>query len=438
MTIQNSEHWWMPFTNHRLFRENPRFFTRADGCFLYTDDNRDILDITACLWCMNLGHRRERVAEAVHKQLLELDYSLAFQFGHPGALQFSERICAYTPDGVDKVFYSNDGSGAVDTALKIATSYWRARGQAGKNRFVSRFDAYHGINIGGTSLQGLPNNRKGFPTLENIDFLPTLLDIDNNAFTRGLPQQGVEKADALLEIIRLRGAETIAAVIIEPVVGAGGVIPPPQGYLQRLRDICNQHDILLICDEVVTGFGRVGAAFASNRFEITPDMMTCAKGISGGFIPLGATFCKNEIFTTIIDAAPANTVEFFHGTTYSAHPAAIAAASACLDIYEEENLFTRAKGDIGEYWENTLHSLKDIPQLIDIRNIGLLGAITFAPQPERFPNGIGPTVHQQCFRNGLLCRGVGNHMVMSPPLIISEQEIDLFVERLRRSINEVL
>lgn len=439
MTNQALQHWWLPFTNNRSYFENPRQFSHAKGSFLYTDDNREILDITASLWCMNLGHGNERIAEAIKQQLLTLDYSLPFNFGHAGAFDYARRITKHCPSGINKVFYTNDGSGAVDTAMKMATQYWRSRGQGQKTRFVSRLGGYHGINIGGTSLQGLPNNRKGFPALEQVDFLPHPWDVTRNAFSRGLPEHGgSEQADALLAIINNRGADNIAAVIVEPIAGAGGMFPSPKGYLERLREICDTHNILLIFDEVVTGFGRTGSAFACTEFGVTPDLFTSAKGISAGSIPLGAVFAGQHIYDSIVENANASMPEFMHGTTYSGHPVAIAAALACLDIYEEQNLFKASGNALLQHWEDSLHSLRDNnPSLIDIRNYGLLGAITFADDP-RYPDGVGLAVHKAAFNNGLLCRPIVNHMVMSPPLTISRQEIDLFIQRLQQSIDEVL
>ena len=438
MSETNLENWWQPFTNVRGFRQNPRLIERAEGCFLYTPDGREILDITAGLWCANLGHGRQEVADAVHKQLMQMDFCPPFQFGSPVTFEFAQKLVEYAPEGLNRVFFTNSGSESVDTAMKIATHYQRARGKAGKTRFISRERGYHGVNVGSTSLQGIPNNRKGFPTLDAVDFLPDMLDIPNNAFSRGLPETGVEKAEALEKIIVSRGAENICAVIVEPVVGAGGMVPPPKAYLEKLRQICDQFDILLIFDEVVTGYGRTGSAFAAIEFGVTPDLMTTAKAINGGTVPMGGVFIKEEIQQTIFDAAPGGMPEIFHGNTYAGSPVAAAAGLAAFEIYEREGLLTRASGPIGQYWEDALHSLRDIPHLIDIRNYGLLGAITFAPNTDKYPTGVGVPVHNKCFENGLLCRAVADNMVMSPPLTISEQEIDLFIERLRQSIADVL
>lgn len=438
MTEINIDHWWQPFTNVRGFRQNPRLIERASGCFVYTPDGREVLDITAGLWCVNLGHGRREIADAVHRQLLEMDFAPPFQFGVPVTFRFAEKLVQYAPPGLNRVFLANSGSEAVDTAMKIAYAYQRARGKASKERFVSRERGYHGVNVGSTSLQGIANNRKGFPTIETVDLLPDPLDITANAFSRGLPEAGADKADALKKIIALRGAENICAVVVEPIVGAGGMVPPPVGYLQRLRATCDEHDILLIFDEVVTGFGRTGAAFAAIALGVTPDIITAAKAINGGTVPMGGVFVKEAIQQAIFDAAPAGVPEIFHGNTYAGAPVAAAAGLAAFEIYEREGLMTRAAGPIGQYWEEALHGLRDIPHLIDIRNYGLLGAITFAPDPAKYPTGVGVPVHNRCFENGLLCRAVGDNMVMSPPLVISEREIDLFVELLRKSIADVL
>jgi beta-alanine--pyruvate transaminase len=438
MTDLNLDHWWQPFTNVRAFRKNPRMFTRAEGCFLYTDDGRDVLDITAGLWCVGLGHSRKEIADAVHKQLMELDYAPGFQFGNPTTFRFAEKLASHAPAELSRVFFTNSGSESVDTALKIAHHYQIACGKPDKHRMISRQRGYHGINVGGTSLQGLPNNRKGFPVLGGVDFLNDTLDIEHSAFSRGLPEMGSDKADHLAEIIAERGAENVSAVIVEPIVGAGGMVPPPAGYLQRLREICDETGVLLIFDEVVTGFGRTGNCFASQTFGVVPDIMTTAKAINGGTIPMGAVFVRPEIQDAIFAAAPTTMPELMHGNTYSGSPVAAAAGLAAFDIFEREGLLKRAGGPIGSYFEAALHGLRDIDHIIDIRNFGLLGAVTFKSDAERFPGGVGVAVHNKCFENGLLARGVADGMVMSPPLTISEAEIDLFIERYVKSIIEVL
>ncbi|MEX2525439.1 MAG: aminotransferase class III-fold pyridoxal phosphate-dependent enzyme [Gammaproteobacteria bacterium] len=439
MNPENIEYWWQPFTNVRAFRDNPRIFNRAEGSFLYTTDGRDVLDITAGLWCVSLGHGRQEVADAVAKQMMQLDYALPFQFGNDVTFRFAERLIKHAPEGMNRVFFTNSGSESVDTAVKLAYLYERARGNGSKTRFISRERAYHGINLGGTSLQGIPNNRRGFPVYEQVDFLPDMLDIERNAFSRGMPKHGTDRMEeAFKRIINQRGAENICAVIVEPCVGAGGMVIPPEGYLQRLRELCNEHNILLIFDEVVTGFGRTGSCFASQEFGVIPDIMTTAKAINGGTVPMGGVFLKQEIQDTILNAAPGGGPEFVHGNTYAGNPVSAAAGLAAMDIYEREGLFTRASGAIGQYWEDALHGLKDQPGIIDVRNYGLLGAITFAPDPDRFPAGVGMAVHGKSYENGLLCRAVADNMVMSPPLTISEGEINLFIDRLTKSIREVL
>ncbi|MEH6583318.1 MAG: aminotransferase class III-fold pyridoxal phosphate-dependent enzyme [Halioglobus sp.] len=437
MTKLNLENWWQPFTNVRAFQENPRMFSRAEGCFLYNEAGQDILDITAGLWCCNIGHGRKSVADAVHTQLMALDFAPPFQFGTTPAFEFAQRLMEHTPDGINRVFFTNSGSEAVDTALKIAHLYQHARGKGSKQRFISREQGYHGVNVGGTSMQGLPTNRHGFPVLEQVDFLPGMLDIPNNAFSRGCPANGTESMVAAFEkIIALRGADSICAVIVEPISGAGGMVPPPVGYLQRLRELCDENDILLIFDEVITGFGRTGSAFAANEFGVTPDLMTSAKAINGGTVPMGGVFVKDSIQQTIFDNTPTNVPEFFHGNTYAGAPVAAAAGLAALDIYEAEGLFSCGSGEKGKYWEDALHGLQDLSQVIDIRNYGMLGAVSF--DPGSLPaKALGAKIHQRCYENGLLCRAVGDHMVMSPPLSISHEEIDLFIARFRQSVTEV-
>lgn len=436
MSDLNLQNWWQPFTNVRAFQDNPRIFTRAEGVFLYNEAGQDILDITAGLWCCNIGHGRKSVADAVHAQLMQIDFAPHFQFGTPPAFEFAERLMKHTPEGVNRVFFTNSGSEAVDTALKIAHLYQHTRGKGSKSRFISREQGYHGVNIGGTSMQGLPTNRHGFPVLEQVDFLPGMLDIENNAFSRGSPAHGTDAmAKAFEKIIAMRGADSICAVIIEPISGAGGMVPPPVGYLKKIRQLCDEHDILLIFDEVITGFGRTGSAFAAIEFDVIPDLITSAKAINGGTVPMGGVFVKDEIQQSIFDHTPTSVPEFFHGNTYAGSPVAAAAGLASLDIYEEEGLFTCASGEKGKYWENALHSLRDLPQVIDIRNYGLLGAVSFDPG-DLPAKALGAKIHQRCLDNGLLCRAVGDNMVMSPPLSISLEEIDLFISRFRKSVKE--
>lgn len=433
---QQLESLWLPFTANTNFKANPRIFNRAEGMYLYTDDGRDILDGTACLWCVNVGHGRKEVVEAVSNQLATMDFAPSFQFGHDVGFEFANRLIQYTPPGMNKVFFTNSGSESVDTALKIAIAYQNARGKTGKTRFVSRVNSYHGVNWGGTSLAGIPGNKKGYPSLLEVDLIPDTKDLERNAFSRGLGEHGgVERANELEKVIAERGADSIAAVIVEPIAGAGGVIIPAKGYLQRLREICDAHDILLIFDEVITGFGRTGSPFAATEFDVIPDIMTTAKGITAATVPMGGVFVQDKVYQTITESADGG-IEFAHGYTYSAHPVACAAGNAVLDIYEKENLFTRAGGEIGQYWEDGLHSLKGLPNVIDIRNYGLLGAIEFQPD-DRYPNGIFFDMLKTGFENGVLLRGIGNSLAVSPPLIIEKPEIDRLVEGIAKTINQV-
>ncbi|MRI34848.1 aspartate aminotransferase family protein [Endozoicomonas sp. OPT23] len=426
---------WMPFTANRDFKANPRIINRAEGMHLYGDDGRQLLDATAGLWCVNAGHGRKEIGEAMSRQVAELDYTSPFNFGHDIGFEFAERLVEFTPKGLDKVFFTNSGSEAVETALKIALAYQQARGHKGKFKMIGRELGYHGVNFGGISVGGLTPNRKGFGPLLPVDHLDHTLDVATSAFSKGLPEDGVEKAEQLARLISFHGADSIAAVIVEPVAGAGGVIMPPKGYLRRLRDICDQHDILLIFDEVITGWGRLGANFAADTFDVQPDLMTSAKGITSGIVPLGAVFAKTEIYNTINDAAADGAVEFYHGYTYSAHPVACAAGLATLDIYEKEGLLTRGSGEIGAYWQDALHSLKDHSSIVDVRNYGLIGAVQFAEQSHGKP--IGFDILKQCYDKGVMVRSMGNTIALSPPLIIEKQHIDQIVDCLSEVAKDI-
>ncbi len=427
---------WMPFTPNRSFKANPRIVSRTEGVYCYTDKGQQILDATAGLWCVNAGHGRKEIAEAIGKQALELDYTSPFSFGHDIGFEFAERLIKHTPDPLNKVFFANSGSEAVESALKIALAYQSARGKHGKFKLIGREMAYHGVNFGGISVGGLTPNRKGFGPLLQVDHLPHTLDIEKNAFSRGLPEHDLEGAEALEELIKFHDASSIAAVIIEPVSGAGGVIMPPKGYLKRLREICTAHDILLIFDEVITGWGRLGSAFAATEFDVVPDMIVSAKGITNGIVPLGAVFVADAIHDTIMDAAPEGGVEFYHGYTYSANPVACAAGLATLDIYEQEGLLERASGEIGQYWEDALHSLQDLEQVIDVRNYGLIGAVQFA-QPDGTATPIGGAMQLKCYELGVMIRAMGNIIAFSPPLTIQPEEIDQLVAAIRAAVAEL-
>lgn len=427
-TNKRYDAFWMPFTANRDFKANPRIINRAEGMYCYSDQNTQLLDATAGLWCVNAGHGRKEIGEAMAKQVTELDYSSPFNFGHDIGFEFAERLVKYTPPGIDKVFFTNSGSEAVETALKIALAYQQAKGNTGKFKLIGRELGYHGVNFGGISVGGLTPNRRGFGPLLQTDHLEHTLDIEHNAFSRGLPEYGVEKAQQLERLIQLHGAESVAAVIVEPIAGAGGVILPPKGYLRQLREICDRHDVVLIFDEVITGWGRLGSPFAAEEFDVIPDLITSAKGITSGVVPLGAVFAKNEIYHTVVNHAPEGSVEFFHGYTYSGHPVACAAGLATLDIYEREGLLTRASGEIGQYFEQGLHSLKGIESIIDIRNYGLIGAVQFAEATHGKP--IGFDILKRCYAKGVMVRSMGNTIALSPPLIIEKQHIDVIVDTL--------
>ena len=413
---------WMPFTANRQFRDTPRLLASAEGMYYRDVDGRQVLDGTAGLWCCNAGHARPRIVEAVARQVATLDFAPNFQMGSPLPFVLAERLKAIAPRPLDHVFYTNSGSESVDTALKIAIAYHRTRGEGQRVRLIGREKAYHGVGFGGISVGGLPNNRKWFGTgLPGVDHLRHTLDIGRNAFSRGLPEHGVELAEDLERLVQLHDASTIAAVIIEPIAGSAGVILPPPGYLQRIRELCTRHGILLIFDEVITGFGRVGAPFAAQRFGVVPDMMTTAKGLTSGCVPMGAVFASTGIHDAFMQG-PDNAIDLFHGYTYTGHPLACAAALATLDTYEEEGLLTRAR-ELEQYWEDGLHALRDRPNVIDIRNYGLIGAVELAPQPGA-PGARGYQVLERAFRKGLLVRVTGDTVALSPPLIVERRHID--------------
>jgi len=418
---QDLEAFWMPFTANRQFKASPRLLAKAEGMHYWTADGRKILDGVAGLWCVNAGHGRREIAEAVHRQLTTLDYAPPFQMGHPAAFELANRLVRLTP-GFDHVFFTNSGSESVDTALKIALAYHRARGEGQRQRLIGRERAYHGAGFGGTAVGGMVNNRKAFGLMLNgVDHLPHTLDLEHNAFSRGLPAWGVHLAEALERLVALHDASTIAAVIVEPIAGSAGVLLPPQGYLRRLREICDRLGILLIFDEVITGFGRLGAAFATQEFGVLPDLITAAKGITNGCVPMGAVFARKSIYDVFMQG-PENAIELFHGYTYSAHPVACAAALATLYLYQHEGLFTRAR-ELSRYWEDALHSLKGLPHVVDLRNYGLIGAIEFAPAPGR-ANTRAFEVFLKCFERGVLTRVSGDVLALSPPLIIEKGHID--------------
>ncbi len=416
---------WMPFTANRQFKKNPRMFVAARDMHYTTSDGRQVLDGTAGLWCCNAGHCRPKIVEAIQRQAAELDYAPAFQMGHPVAFELANRIIDIAPKGIEHVFYTNSGSESVETALKLAIAYHRARGEGTRTRLIGRERGYHGVNFGGISVGGIVNNRKFFGTLlAGVDHLPHTHLPAQNAFTKGQPEHGAHLADDLERIVALHGAETIAAVIVEPMAGSTGVLMPPKGYLEKLRAITKKHGILLIFDEVITGFGRLGSAFAAQHFDVIPDMMTTAKGLTNGVIPMGAVLTTAEIHDAFMQG-PENLIELFHGYTYSGNPIAAACGIATLEVYKEEGLFERAR-DLEGYWQDAIHSLRDHPHVIDIRNMGLIGAVELEGIPGE-PTKRAFSAFLKAYEKGILIRTTGDIIAMSPPLIISKSEIDQLI-----------
>jgi beta-alanine--pyruvate transaminase len=427
--------YWMPFTPNRAFKADPRMIVRAEGMHYYTPDGRAILDGTSGLWCCAAGHGQKRIVQAIQRAAGELDYATSFNLGHPTAFEFANRLTGILPDGMDRIMFTNSGSESVDTSLKIALAYQKARGRPGKYRLIGRERGYHGVNFGGISVGGIPRNRMGFgPMLAGVDHLPHTHDIARNAFSRGQPKHGVEFADALDRLAQLHDASTIAAVIVEPVAGSTGVLIPPQGYLQRLREVCTKHDVLLIFDEVITGFGRLGAPFAAQYFDVKPDIITMAKAITNASVPMGAVAARREIYDTIL-ANSETPIELFHGYTYSGHPLACAAGIAALDTYREDGLFERA-AELAPYWEDALHSLKGAPHVIDIRNLGLLGGIELEPRPGAATQR-ALEVFRAAFDKGVLIRVTGDIIALSPPLIVEKTQIDQIVNVIRSALKTV-
>jgi beta-alanine--pyruvate transaminase len=426
--MTNLEPYWMPFTANRQFKANPRMLVGAKDMYFTTDDNRSILDGTAGLWCVNAGHCRDKIVKAIAEQVSHLDYAPPFQMGHPGAFELAERLVKMNSGNFSHVFFTNSGSESVETALKIAIAYHRVKGEGTRQRLIGRERGYHGVGFGGISVGGISPNRKFFGSLLNgVDHLPHTHNLEKNAFTRGQPEWGGHLADELERIVTLHDASTIAAVIVEPVAGSTGVLIPPKGYLERLRALCDKYGILLIFDEVITGFGRLGASFATEYFGVKPDLVCTAKGITNGTIPMGAVLVRPGIYDAFMNA-PENMIELFHGYTYSGHPVACAAALATLDIYEEEGLFERA-ANLAAYWEDAVHSLKDVPDVIDVRNLGLVAGIELEPMAGK-PGKRAFDCFLRCFEKGLLIRTTGDIIALSPPLIIEQKHIDQIVEML--------
>ena len=428
--------YFMPYTANREFKKAPRMVERAEGMYYYTPDGRKVLDGTSGLWCVNAGHCRPKIAEAIAAQAKKLDFAPSFQMGHPIAFEFADRLAEIAPKGLGHVFYTNSGSESADTALKVALAYHRVRGEAGRFRLVGRERGYHGVNFGGMSVGGIVGNRKTFGTamLPGVDHIRHTHDPVRNLMTRGQPEHGgVEFADDLERLVALHDASSIAAVIVEPMAGSTGVLIPPKGYLQRLREICTKHGILLIFDEVITGFGRLGAPFAADYFGVKPDMITCAKGITNAAVPMGAVLISNEIYDAFMNGPGG--MEFFHGYTYSGHPLACAAGIATLDIYAEEGLLTRAAG-LAKYWEDAIWSLKDAKNVIDLRVIGLVAGIEFSPRPGAATKRAFE-IFTKAFEKGLMVRVTGETIAVSPPLIIEKPQIDQLVGLIAEAIKAV-
>jgi beta-alanine--pyruvate transaminase len=415
--------YWMPFTANRHFKQAPRLLAKAEGMHYWTAEGRRILDGVAGLWCVNAGHSRPEITAAVAKQIEVMDYAPPFQMGHPAAFELAEKVAAIAPPGLNRVFFTNSGSESVDTALKIALAYHRLRGDGARTRIIGRERGYHGVGFGGISVGGMVANRKMWSAsmLPGVDHLPHTHDLARNAFSRGVPSHGAELANELERLVALHDASTIAAVIVEPIAGSTGVLLPPKGYLEKLRAICDRHGILLIFDEVITGFGRTGSAFGAQEFGVTPDLITCAKGITNGCVPMGAVIAKQEIHDTFMQGPPA-AIELFHGYTYSAHPLACAAGLATLDIYQRDGLLTRAK-TLSPYWEQAAHSLRGLPAVIDVRNYGLILGLEFEARAGA-PGARAFEVYLKCFERGVLVRNTGDTIALSPPLIIEKFHVD--------------
>ncbi len=435
MLKNDPDAFWMPFTDNRSFREAPRLLSRADGMHYYTPDGRPLLDGTSGLWCCNAGHNRAPIVEAIRRQAGEMDFGPTFQLGHPLAREAAAKIAAIMPAELPHVFFTNSGSEAVDTALKIALAYHKANGEPGRTRFVGRDRSYHGVGFGGISVGGIGGNRRQFANrLLGVDHMRHTHADGHVPFTRGQPPKGAHLADDLLRFIQLNGAETIAAVIVEPMAGSTGVLPPPVGYLERLREISAAHGILLIFDEVITGFGRLGAATAAERFGVTPDLLTLAKGVTNASVPMGCAVATRTIYDTVLNNADPG-IELFHGYTYSGHPLACAASIATLDLYAEEGLFARAAG-LEAYWTEAIHSLDDAPHVIDVRTLGLVAGIELGSRSGAIGQRAREVFHA-CFDDGLLVRATADTLALSPPLIVERAQIDEIVAKIRSKLAAV-
>src|SRR5215218_9934146 len=414
--------WWLPFTANRSFKQRPRMIARAKGMYYYTPDGREVIDGAAGLWCCNAGHNRDEITQAIQAQAQELDYSPAFQFGHAGGFALASRLAQLAPGDLNHVFFCNSGSEAVDTALKVALAYWNAKGQGSKTRLIGRERGYHGVGFGGISVGGIVKNRQFFGSLlAGVDHLPHTYNREQQAFSRGEPEWGAHLADELERIVALHDASTIAAVIVEPMAGSTGVLAPPKGYLQRLRQICDKYGILLIFDEVITGFGRLGYAFAAERYGVTPDMITFAKGITSGAVPMGGVIARDTIYEAFM-RGPEHVAELFHGYTYSAHPLACAAGLATLELYREEDLFGRAR-KLEPVWADAAMGLKGLPNVLDIRCVGLTAGIDLASRPDAVGRRAYDAMEKAFHDESIVIRVTGDTIALTPPLIVSEDQI---------------
>lgn len=419
---------FMPFSANRQFKASPRLLAGAEGMYYTSTDGRQVLDGASGLWCVNAGHARAEIADAVRDQIMTLDFTPSYQVAHPKAFELSNRVLEIMPSGYSSVFFGNSGSEAVETALKIALAYHQAKGEGRRRRLIGRSRGFHGSGFAGVSVGGIAANKRQFANLlPEVDHLPHTHNLQKNAFSKGQPAWGAELAEGLEELVTLHGGDTIAAVIVEPMAGAGGVLVPPKGYLERLREICSKHGILLIFDEVITAFGRAGGATAAERLGIKPDIITLAKGITNGTIPMGAAVLSDEIYQGFM-SGPGENIELFHGYTYSGHPVACAAGLATLQIYADEDLFARAD-ETAVYFEEAVHSLKGLPHVVDIRNFGLAAAVELTPRPDS-PGARGFDVFKQCFENGALTRCTGDIMALAPALVVERQQIDQLVNTL--------
>ncbi|MCZ8102791.1 MAG: aspartate aminotransferase family protein [Burkholderiales bacterium] len=430
------EAFWLPFSANRAFKKNPRMISGAKDMHYITPEGRHVLDGVAGLWCCNAGHNRKPIVEAIQKQAAELDFSPTFQFGHPKAFQLASRIAAMAPGDLDHVFFTNSGSEAVDTALKIALAYWNVRGQGQRTRLIGRERGYHGVGFGGISVGGIVNNRKFFGgLLTGVDHLPHTYNRAEQAFSRGQPEWGAHLADELERIVTLHDASTVAAVIVEPMAGSTGVLPPPKGYLERLRAICDKHGILLIFDEVISGFGRLGTAFAAERFGVEPDMICFAKAVNSGTVPMGGVIARKGIYDTFMKG-PEHVIELFHGYTYSGHPLAAAAGIATLDVYREEKLFEHAAA-LEETWYDAAMSLKGLPNVLDIRTMGLVAGIDLASRPDAFGQRAFEAMDRGFRELDVMVRITGDTIALSPPLMITKDQIGELIDKVGKVIRMV-